>query len=218
MDTTLAPTAPVTSDRDRLVGRLAWAMAWFGLVAGQLHALARFATEDGREDLESGLVRAWAEPAADLLSPLLTWGSPDVVYVSYGKIWLPVFVAFTLAAFVAYRRRRPAGFEKWAWRVTLLGYVGVSVLVGGQYWTQWTSVSQSAVDAVFMVTIPFLLITVLGSTVLGVTLLTKRHRPLAPAVLLALALPGLLVISMVTSLGSAVLPIAFAFGLLGRRW
>ena len=33
--------------RERQIGRLAWVMAWFGLVIGQLHALSRFRTEDG---------------------------------------------------------------------------------------------------------------------------------------------------------------------------
>ncbi len=98
------------------IGRFAWVMAWVGLVGGQLHALSRFATADGNEDLELPLTAAWAEPAADALSPLLGWADPDVVYVTYGKIWFPVFLAFTLCAFAVYRRRQPVGFEKWAWR------------------------------------------------------------------------------------------------------
>ncbi len=105
------------------IGRFAWVMAWVGLVVGQLHALSRFATVDGKEDLELPLTAAWAEPAADALSPLLRWADPDIVYVTYGKIWLPVFVAFTLCAFVVYRRRQPVGFEKWAWRAALAAYV-----------------------------------------------------------------------------------------------
>ena len=84
----------------RRVGTFAWAMAWVGLVVGQLHALARFATADGREDLELPWTRAWAEPAADLLAPLLEWGDPDLVYFHYGKVWFPVFVGFTLAGFL----------------------------------------------------------------------------------------------------------------------
>lgn len=219
MDTTLAPDLPVqTTDRERRIGRFAWAMAWFGLVAGQLHALARHRTEDGAEDLDLPLTRAWAEPAGDLLSPLLDWASADVVYLTYGKLWLPVFVAFTLAAFVARRHRRPAGFEKWVWRVVLVGYVGACVSVAAEYWTQWTAINEPLLEGVFLATIPFMLLTMLGSTVLGVTLLVKRYRPVLPAVLLAVALPGLFVISMVTSLGNVALPIAFAFGLLGRHW
>ncbi len=118
------------------IGRFAWVMAWFGLVIGQLHALARFATEDGRSDLEAGMVRAWAEPVADFLAPLLDWASPDTVYATYGKLWLPVFVAFTLCAFVVHRRRRAVGFrgaERWAWRIALTGYVAACVGVAAEY-------------------------------------------------------------------------------------
>lgn len=218
MDTSLAPTAPPATGRDRLVGRFAWAMAWFGLVAGQLHALARFATVDGREDLESGLVRAWAEPATDALSPLLTWASPDTVYLTYGKLWLPVFVGFTLAAFVAYRRRQPGGFEKGAWRVVLFAYAGACLGVAAEYWTQWGALDDDLLSAVFVALMPLILLTMVGSTVLGVVLLARGFRPALPAVLLALAFPGAIAITMVTSMGNIVLPIAFAFGLLGRRW
>ena len=55
----------------------------------------------------------------DLLAPLLDWGDPDLVYVTYGKIWFPVFLAFTLCALVVHRRRQPTGFEKWVWRLAI---------------------------------------------------------------------------------------------------
>ena len=87
-------------------------MAWVGLVVGQVHALSRFATAAGKYDLELPLTAASAEPATDLLAPLLTWAGPDVVYVAYGKVWFPVFAAFTLCAYAVYRRRQPGGFEK----------------------------------------------------------------------------------------------------------
>ena len=85
-----------SAETQRRIGCFAWVMAWVGLVLGQLHALARFATEDGKEDLEMPLTAAWAKPAADLLQPLLGWADPDIVYITYGKIWFPVFLAFTL--------------------------------------------------------------------------------------------------------------------------
>lgn len=69
-------------EAQRRIGRFAWVMAWVGLVVGQLHALARFATEDGTEDLELPLTAAWAEPGADLLQPLLGWANPDIVYIT----------------------------------------------------------------------------------------------------------------------------------------
>ena len=209
--------------RDRQIGRFAWLMAWVGLVVGQLHALARFETADGKEDLELPLTAAWAEPATDALRPLLDWADPDIVYVTYGKIWFPVFVAFTLCAFVVYRRRQAQGFEKIAWRFALTGYTIACVGVFLDYWTQWTGnyegdgIEATLFTVAFAVTVPGLLLTLLGSTVLGITLLAKRFRPVAPALLLALMIPLVIGILQVTSLGSAALPVMFAFGLLGRR-
>lgn len=208
---------------DREIGRFAWVMAWVGLVVGQLHALARFETADGREDLELPLTNAWAEPAADVLSPLLDWANPDIVYITYGKIWFPVFLAFTLCAFMVYRRREPGRFEKWAWRFALTGYVIATVAVCLDYWTQWTGsydgdgIEATLFTVAFAVTVPGLLLTLLGSTVLGVTLLAKRFRPASAALLLALMIPLALGILQVTSMGSAALPVMFAFGIMGRR-
>lgn len=208
---------------ERRIGRFAWTMAWVGLVVGQLHALARFATEDGKEDLELPLTAAWAEPAADWFGPLLTWADPDIVYVTYGKVWFPVFVAFTLCAVVTYRRRQPAGFERWAWRFAIGAYALASVGVVLDYWTQWTGdyngdgIEATLFTVGFAVTMLGFLLTLLCSTALGVTLLAKRFRPTLPAVLLAATIPLAAAILQVTSMGSAALPVMFAFGVLGRR-
>ncbi len=207
----------------RRIGRYAWVMAWVGLVVGQLHALARFATADGREDLELPLTRAWADPAAEALAPLLGWGDPDLVYVTYGKVWFPVFVAFTLAAFVVHRERSAArrlgGFERWTWRVVLTGYVTACLGVFLDYWTQWGGEYNVLFTVGWFVTLPAFLVTMVGSTVLGTTLLARGFRPWFPALLLAGTFPlAFFVILQVTSMGSAALPIMFAFGLLGRRF
>jgi hypothetical protein len=206
-----------STEAQRRVGRFAWAMAWFGLVAGQFHAMARHQTADGKSDLDSSLTSFWSNPARDLFQPVLDWADPDVVYVTWGKIWLPVFLAFTLCAFVVRRRRQPRGFEKWAWRIALTGYVGACASVAAEYWSQWNSVDQGMVDAVFLVTAPFLLLTMVGSTLLGIALLRRGMRPALSAWLLTLAIPSLVVVSSVTSLGNVALPIMFAFGILGRR-
>lgn len=203
---------------ERQIGRFAWVMAWVGLVMGQLHALARFSVPEHAEDLtDYPLTAAWAEPAMDLFSPLLTWGDPDLVYVTYGKIWFPVFIAFTLCTVVTYRRRQPVGFERWAWRLTIGAYAAASLGVFLDYWTQWTGDYNVLFLIGTWVTFPALGLTLLTSTVLGVTLLVKRFRPRLPALLLALMIPFALAITEVTSLGSAALPAMFAFGLLGRR-
>src|SRR3954452_7426304 len=200
-----------------LIGRFAWIMAWFALVAGQLHALARHRTADGKGDLDLATTRFWAEPAGRALRPLFDWGTPDVVYVTYGKIWLPVFAAFFLCAVLTFRRRRPTGFEKGVWWVVLVAY-GVAVVdVFAEYWTSLTSVDYGLIDTVFLITLPAVLATMLGSSVLGISLLVKGFRPRASAWLLALTLPLAIVITMFTSMGNMVLPIAFAFGIVGRR-
>jgi len=207
----------------RRIGRFAWVMAWVGLIVGQLHALARFATEDGKADLQLAFTAAWAEPTADLLQPLLGWANPDIVYITYGKIWFPIFLAFTLCAFVVYRRRQPVRVEKWAWRFALMAYALASVGVFLDYWTQWTGnyngdgIEGALFALAWFVTLPGLLAFMLTSTVLGVTLLVKRFRPTLPAVLLALVMPVVFAILQVTSMGNAALPVMFAFGILGRR-
>lgn len=207
----------------RRVGRFAWVMAWTGLIVGQLHALARFATQDGKEDLELPLTAVWAEPATDLLQPLLGWADADIVYITYGKIWFPVYLAFTLCAFVVYRRRQPTGIEKGAWWLSIAAYAMASLAVFLDYWTQWTGDYNGAgiEGALFMlgwyVTVPGLLLLVLGSSLLGIALLVKRFRPVLPAILLALTFPIAVAVLQVTSLGSIALPVMFAFGILGRR-
>jgi hypothetical protein len=199
------------------VGRCAWWAAWLGLIGGQLHALSRFETADGRSDLELPLTAAWAEPAADALRPMLDWGDPDLVYVTYGKLWLPVFVAFFLCAVLVRHRRRPEGFEKWAWRVVLVGYAWAVADVAMSYWTQWTGSYNALFEPAFLIGLPGVVITLLGSSVLGVALVLKGFRPRASALLLLGAFPLALLITQVTSMGSAVLPISFAFALCGLR-
>jgi len=203
-------------ERQRTIGRFAWVMAWFGLVAGQLHALARHNTIDGKNDLKLPLTRLWSDPARSALKPLLDWASADAVYLTYGKIWLPVFLGFTLCALVVRRRRRPSGFEKWAWRVALTGYVWASFGVFCDYWTQLGTYNAFFGPA-FLITIPGLLVTLIGSTLLGIALLRNGLTPKLPAWLLTLMIPLAIGIAQVTSMGSFALPVMFAFGILGHR-
>ena len=115
---------------ERQIGRFAWVMAWVGLVVGQLHALARFRTADGLEDIDPDnypLTAAWAVPADDLLSPLLDWGDPDLVYVHLREDLVP-----GLPGVHAVRRSsstaadEPAGFEKWVWLANIALFAAVT--------------------------------------------------------------------------------------------
>ena len=194
---------------DASIGRAAFAAAVAGTVLAPIAALARFATEDGKEDLDSGVVRAWAEPAADALSPLLEWASADTVYLTYGKLWAPIVLAAVLCAFAVRRHRTPAGAEKWGWRLTLTGITGIAVGVTTSYWTP-------LLDEAFLLTLPFMLIGMIGAMVLGIGLLRRGFRPRATAVLLVAWFPAFFVLSGVVAMGAALLPLLWAFGLAGR--
>jgi hypothetical protein len=193
---------------DQQVGRAAFVAAVAGTLLAPIHALSRFATAEGKEDLESGAVRAWAEPAAEALSPLLDWAGVDTVYTSYGKLWTPILLAALRCAFAVRRRRTPNGGEKWGWRLALTGLVGMTVGVTGSYWTP-------LLEEFFAVTVPFMLIAMMGSTILGTSLLRRGFRPRATAVLLALWIPLFVLLSGVIAMGAGVLPVVWAFGIAG---
>lgn len=194
---------------DQSLGRAAFVAAVAGTVLAPVAALARFATEDGKEDLDSGLVRAWAEPAADALSPLLEWGSADTVYLSYGKLWAPIMLTAVLCAFAVRAHRTPTGAEKWGWRMTLTGITGIGVGVTTSYWTP-------LLGEAFLLTIPFMLIAMIGGMVLGVGLLRRGFRPRATGVLLVAWFPAFFVLTGVIAMGAALLPMLWAFGIAGR--
>ena len=85
------------------------------------------------------------------------------------------------------------------------------------YWTQWTGNYNVLFEIGWIVIVPALLLTMVGSTVLGITLLVRGSAPRMPALLLALVIPLAWLILQTTSLGSAVLPVMFAFGILGHQ-
>ena len=167
----------------------------------------------GSSDLDVATTRFWAEPAGDFLSPLLTWADPDLVYVTYGKWWLFALGVVAVAGFMVMRVRAPYGVELWGWRITLLGYVLLALGAGAFYWGQWNSYNVLE-DIGLWIDVPGALLSLVGSTVLGIALLRRGAKPRLAAVLLLLALPALFGITMVTSLGNADIPAMFAIAML----
>jgi hypothetical protein len=100
-----------------------------------------------------------------------------------------LFLAFTLCAFVIYQRHRPGPWETWLWRVTLTGYVLACGGVFMDYWTQWTGNYNLLFEGGWIMIVPAFLLTMVGSTVLGLTLLVRGSAPGLPALLLALVIP-----------------------------
>ena len=123
---------------------------------------------------------------------------------------------------IAIRRRRVVvkRNERWAWRVTLTGYtlatVGIVlaglVLIGG-------SPTSDALNIVFLsLMVPGMLISAIGSTWLGISLLRSRDRftPRATAWLLAVAFPAMAVIPVVLGHNSlGMLAMILAWGIAG---
>jgi hypothetical protein len=195
------------------VVRITWVMAWFGLVAGQLHAMARHATPEGMHDFDSApLTRAWSVPVSHALSPLLTWSDdPYTVYRTYGLLWIPVYAAYTTCAFVMRSHRRPRRLEAWGWRLLLTSYVVMTLSIVGDYATPWTDLSFAVLG------IPSAVLGLVGAPVLGIALLRQGFRPRVLPWVLVLQLPLMFAITQVTSLGSAGLPEAFAWAYAGSR-
>lgn len=194
----------------RVAGRVAFLAACAATVLAPVHALARFATVDGAGDLDSPLVRWWAEPAARGLRPLLDWSSPFTVYVTYGKAWFPVLLTATVAAFVVRRARTPVGMETWGWRIALPGYVLATVSVVGDFWTPWMDQSSAFLG------IPGILTSLVGSTVLGIAWLRSRLHPAATGWLLATWPVTLFCLATVVAQGAGLLPMVWAWALVTR--
>jgi hypothetical protein len=176
------------------------AVTLYSVVAGicavlfsPLLAMAYFATAEGAEELEIGTISAWAEPGRDLAGSLLTFASPDGVYKTYTLIFALLFPAVILAHSVV-RSQRPTTQtkpERWGWRLTRVGYImfgtGLVIVAVALFVTASDS---PIVDGAFMgLMFPGLLLSLIGSGVLGVALLRAGYRPRLAAWLLALAFP-----------------------------
>lgn len=116
----------------------------------------------------------------------------------------------TLCALAVRRRRSPTGAERWAWRIALAGYALLTAGLAGSYWTP-------LLDESFLVLgVPGMLVGLIGSTLLGITLLRHRFRSRASAVLVAVWVPLMVGLSALVALGAAVMPMVWAWGLAGR--
>jgi hypothetical protein len=197
------PVMKITPSTARWISRLAWVMAALGTVVGQVHALAR-ARSHPHDFQEAPLARAWGEPAIEALRPLLDWSDPWTVYVTYGKIWTPVCIAFTAAALLVYRRRRPQGAERRLWWVTLAAYCILTISVFGDYFTPW-------MDQMFVLGIGAMLVVGLSGIPFGILMLRNGFRPRLTAVALMAFIPFMFAITNVTSLGSSLLPLMWGW-------
>jgi hypothetical protein len=205
----------------RWIGLYAAVAAVIAVLLSPLLALSYFATEDGRDELETGTVAAWAEPGRELAGGLLTWGSPDRVYATYWQLFALLVPAMFLCAHAAHSRRSPRGrTERWGWRFALTGYALEKVGFLAVFVALFVADVQSRViDVLFLgFGIPGLLISAIGSTVLGIALVRAGYRPRITAWLLALAFPSLVAVpAFLGNLSLGLVPFLVAWGATGVR-
>lgn len=207
----------------RLVGLYTLIGAVAMTVTAPFLSLAYFATSEGAEELESGTVSGWADPAREHLEGFLTWAGADRVYSTYVQVFSLFFPAVFLCALAVRRRRLVAtGGEKWGWRIALIGYGLASVGIGlGGLILIRGPITSDLLDGVFIsLMIPGMLIAAIGSTVLGIALLRSpaRFAPRAAAWLLTVAIPAMVVVPIVLGHNSlGMLPTIIGWGLVGAR-
>ena len=214
------------SDRAiRLTGAYAALSALAVLIISPLLSLAYFATPDGAYELESSTVTMWATPATNLAGGLLTFGSHERVYGTYLQAFALIFPSILLCAWVA-RSRRPeftSRPERWSWRAAIAGYaimsagLAIAFCLEAASWVVGTDPHNGPLNVVFLgLLIPGILLSTLGSSVLGVTLIRSRYSPRATAWILTLSFPGWILGSFVfghNSLG--LIPLFIAWGVTG---
>jgi hypothetical protein len=211
------------SDRaTRLTGIYALIAAGAAVLLSPLLALSYFQTNEGADELESGTVSAWADPARDLVGGLLTWASPERVYGTYFLLFWVLFPSVFLCARTVRARRPAAGgrLERWGWRMALFGYgFGIVSLIVASMILVEGSTGGNTIDVVFLaLMVPAMAIDIIGSTVLGIALLRDRYEPKLTAWLLALVLPSMLVIpGVLGNLSLGLLPVFIAWAVTGLQ-
>ena len=172
------------STRASRAGLTAVAGALIGIVVSPFHALSYFATPDS-----DGGVIPWGSVGRDLLLPTLDWGDVDTVYRTYGKVFIVVGIGFLAGLYgLAVARHGARGVEKWGFRIAAIGYALLVLGALGEYWGP-----ESWLDPAFMfLTAPGLLLSLSGSTLLGIGLIRHKFGPRLGAWLLALSFPLLI--------------------------
>ena len=208
----MASTTPI-----RWGGLAAMFGSLIGLVLAPIITSAYSLLEDG-----AGQTPSWEPALGALLGPLFAFASPAVVYTTYGKLYLLVFLGFLLGL-VALRARRSAHagrLEQWGYRLSLAGFALNLMGNIGDYWYRG-GVGDSGVDTLgfLLGTVLGLLLLVAGSALLGIGLLRAGTAPRLGAWLLVLALPG---IALLTLLGFGNAPsgpaLWFCFAWLVLGW
>lgn len=178
----------------RLSGLAAMVASVIGIINIPLLALAYFATADGAEFANVPVVAAWTSLAQPVLKPLLSFGTADEVYLTYGKVMLLVFLGMLagLLALHAYQARQAGRLEKIGFWVSLISTLLFLCGVIGAYYV--VAFVPAALDfSFFAFLLPGLLTMLLGPLLLGIGTLQAHQAPSLGGWLLLLGgAPGML--------------------------
>ena len=120
------------SDRTaRFVGLYAAVAGVLAIFVSPLLAMSYFGIEDGKENLDTSTVSAWADPGRDLAGSLLTFASANRVYATYIQLFMLLVPSLFLCAWTVRSPRLSdmRRLERSGWRIALVGYA--LLLVGG---------------------------------------------------------------------------------------
>jgi hypothetical protein len=199
-------------DQVRWTGRAAIVGGALGLVWAPLYSLAYFATDDGAADAKSAGVQAWAEPARELVGPLLTFASPNDVRLTYFKLFLFIVLGMLAGAvgLHASQVQHAGRLERWGFRASFSGLLLLTIGALGGYWPP-------SLDVIFVVFIvPGLLLVVLGSPLFGLGTWRAGRAPRIGAGLLIVGGPAVLFISAIATLGGGLVLMYLAWVVLGH--
>lgn len=202
-----------------IVARLALGAALLGSFVAPVVAVSYLHTPEGMESLEQPSIAAWVGPATLLLRPLLDGLGVDRIYLVGTQTMAVLWLATVVAALAVARRRRPDGLERVWWWIALLGYAWFAAgLLGFSLLAGLLPPTDAAADAAFLAgMLPGLLVSLIGSTLLGVGMLRRRDPDRGAAWLLALAVPLWLFANLGLGHNSiGLLPLMWAWALASR--
>lgn len=189
-----------------------------GILYSPFYALAYFATEDGASSLEAPWVAAWAGALRPILEPLLTFASPEIVYLTYGKVFSLVILGWLAGLLVlhSWQAASAGRLERWGFRVAFAGTVLGALGSIGVYWvgTVWPV----AIDFSFVAfMVPALLLFNLGFPLFGIGTLRAKVAPRVGAWLLTVGgFPGIFALTFLTGqIAPGLLLINLAWVVLG---
>lgn len=198
------------------LARVTLAAAVLGSIVGPIVAVAYLHTSEGIDYLDQPSIAAWVNPATGLLQPVFDQVGVDRTYLIGTQLLAVLWLVTVAGAITAARLRAPVRRERVWWLIALIGYGWFGLgLVAFAVLASVLSPSHAIADAVFLVGMfPGLLLSLIGSTLLGVSLLRRRYPAQATAWLLMLAIPCWLFANLVLGHNSiGLLPLMWAWAL-----